>query len=78
MENENGKEAKPPEGRCWIENGILRVELPLLMPNGEFIAYGMLHKAAQIVESYFKVIEREIAQQKGPRILPVTGDPIIH
>ena len=80
MENGQAKDVPlaPPEGRCWIDKGILRVELPLFMPNGEYIAYGMLQKATQMVAAFFKLIEREAAEQKGPRILTPAGGPVIH
>ncbi len=67
-----------PEGRCWIEDGMLRVEVPLFMPNGEYVAYGLLHKAALMVTTFFKVLEREAAEQKGPRILTPAGIPRVH
>lgn len=80
MDNGEQKAADPPngpapQGRVWIDAGVLRVEVPLFMPNGEYIAYGMLHKAALMVALYFKAIEREAAQQKGPRILTPAGMP---
>jgi len=80
MENGQGDAPeKPPEAQAWIENGVLRVTMPLLMPNGEYIAYGMLHKAQLIVASYFAMIEREAAKRApGPRILTPTGSPVTH
>lgn len=81
MENGHAKEVQqpaPPEARCWIEKGILTVQVPLFMPNGEFIAYGMLHKAMTIVSSFFRHIEKEAAEKEGPRILTPAGAPLIH
>lgn len=82
MDNGEAKEAAqevpPPEAKCWIEQGVLHVQMPLLMPNGEFIAYGMLHKAALIVTTFFLHLEKEAAQQRGPRILTPAGAPLIH
>lgn len=85
MENGEAKEkakeapapAAPPEARCWVDQGILRLEVPLFMPNGEYIAYGMLHKATQIVSAFFRHIERETQKdaELGRRILTPTGMP---
>lgn len=79
MENEKpeeqSKEEKPPEARCWIDKGILRVEVPLFMPNGEYVAYGMLHKAMGIVNGFFRHIEKESQKDDtlGRNILMPTG-----
>ena len=85
MENGEAKEAAPqgvppPQARCWIDQGILRVEVPLFMPNGEFIAYGMLHKAMGIAEKFILHIEGEAkkdAELRG-RILTPAGVPRPH
>ena len=85
MENGHANEAPPPgpppEARCWIDKGILRVELPLFMPNGEYIAYGMLHKAMDIVAKFFHHIEKEAQKDAAlaNKILTPAGAPrIIH
>jgi hypothetical protein len=79
---ENGKteepkpEEKPKEARCFIDKGVLRVEVPLFMPNGEYIAYGMLHKAANVAAMFFRHIEREAAKERQMRqdiLTPVGG-----
>lgn len=77
MENgEQKQDEKPPEGRCWVEKGVLRVEVPLFMVNGEYVAYGMLHKATTLVEAFFKHIEKEAARKaEGSRILTPVGTP---
>jgi hypothetical protein len=73
------QDEKPPEGRCWVDKGILRVEVPLFMANGEFIAYGMLHKAAQLVTSFFRHIEREATKERQMKqdILTPVGNPYL-
>ena len=60
----NEQKQSPGEARCWIDKGILRVEVPLFMPNGEFLAYGMLHKAMQSANNFYRMIEREAAKER--------------
>lgn len=71
----NEEEKKMPEARCRIEDGMLHVEVPLFMPNGEYIAYGMLHKAAGIVTAFFFQLAREAAAQDKTRIITPAGMP---
>ena len=81
MENGKAEEPKPediqPEAKCWVDQGMLRVEVPLLMPNGEFIAYGMLHKATYIVNLFFRTIDREMQKsaEMRNRIITPAGMP---
>lgn len=87
-EEENGqtevKQETPPEApkeaRTWIDKGLLHVEVPLFMPNGEFIAYGMLHKATQIVNIFFRTVERESQKdaELTRRIITPAGMPRAH
>lgn len=77
---EDPKEEKPPQARVWIEQGILNVQAPLFMPNGEFIALGMLQKGSQMVEAFFRHIQREAAKDREleSRILTPIGVPRNH
>lgn len=83
---ENGKAApetpedKQPQARCWIDQGMLRVEVPLFMLNGEFIAFGILHKATQLVAAFFRHIEREAQKDAELRnkIITPAGMPRPH
>jgi hypothetical protein len=64
------------EARTFIDKGVLHVEIPLFMPNGEYIAYGMLYKAQLIVEKFFRHIEREAQREiESKRILTPAGLP---
>ncbi len=67
---------KQPEARSRIDRGMLLVEIPLFMPNGEFIAYGMLHKSQLMVDDFFRQLERQATQAEGPRIIRPEGMPI--
>ena len=67
---------KEPEARCWIEQATLRVEVPLFMANGEYIAYGMLHKAELITDIFFRQMEIQARKEKelrSPILRPVGG-----
>ena len=65
---------RPKEASCGIDNGILHVEIPLFMPNGEYVAYGMLHKASLIVNTFFRAVELEAKKNApGSRIITPAG-----
>ena len=80
MENgEEKEEGLPKEAKGFIDKGVLHVEVPLFMPNGEYIAYGMLHKAGQMVSVFFSHIEKETRKNPEPtRILRPAGLPGSH
>lgn len=81
MENGQAEEPKmdekTPQAGCKIENGFLTVQVSLFVPNGEFLAYGMLHKASQITAAFFQHIEREArkAAEMHNRIITPAGMP---
>ena len=80
MTDGNGQtkiEAAPEEksrATARIDKGILLVEVPLFIRDGEFMAYGMLHKASQMVDQFFRHVEKEAqGEGLGRRILTPAG-----
>lgn len=66
----NPQPAQPPQPLAGIKNGVLFIQAPLHVPNGELMAYGFLTMAEHMVQDYFlqQRMQAELAKQDKTQV----------